>query len=286
MLAVLVGGLFRLLCKAHLFKPKVLVMMDGGICSQMHQYLIGQVFAERGVKVGYELSFFEKGGMDVDHKHPRAFELEEMFPDIHVERFGTFENWFYRMFLPYASERQLLPDGQGPFYLTGYYQVDNLLFAEQFKRLFCHVRMAELTNNPIASSGMKGLHSCAIHVRRGDLARGDNPWYGGVSDDYFFRAIAYVEEHHPHTKFFFFSDEMEYVENNLVPKLSVDFELVIGPRKAYEDLMLIAQCDTIIASQGNFGKYAAMFQEESLLILQDNPFAKPWLARKKNVVVL
>lgn len=285
-LAFLVGGLYGLLCKVHLFKPKVLVMVDGGICSQMHQYLIGRVFADRGAKVGYELSFYDKVGMDVDHKYPRTFELEEMFPDIHVERFGKFENWFYRTFLPYSSEQQLLPEGLGPFYLTGYYQVDNLLFAEQFKRLFSHARMAELTNNPIASSGLKDRHSCAIHVRRGDLARGDNPWYGGVSDDYFFRAIAYVEERHPHTKFFFFSDEMDYVENNLVPRLSVDFELVHGPRKAYEDLMLIAQCDTIIASQGNFGKYAAMLNMDSLLILQDDKYAKPWLARKKNAIAL
>ena len=285
-LSILIGGMYRFLCKIHLCKPKVLVMMDGGICSQMHQYLIGQIFAERGVEVGYELSFYEKIGMDVDRKHPRIFELEKMFPDIQVPSFGKVKNWFYRTFLPFSSSLQLLPDGKGPYYLTGYYQVEDRLFAEQFERLFCHSKMAELADNPIASSRLGGCHTCAIHVRRGDLARGDNPWYGGVSDDYFFRAIAFVVGRHPNTKFFFFSDEMDYVERQLVPRLSVDYKLVKGPRKAYEDLMLIAQCDTIVASQGNFGKYAAMFHEESLLILQENRFAKPWLARKKNAVAI
>lgn len=285
-LAILFGGVFKFLCKIHVFKPKVLVMMDGGICSQMHQYLIGQAFAEQGERVGYELSFYQKVGMDVDRRYPRTFELEEMFPDIRVATFGRFENWFYRTFLKYSSPTQTLPDAHdkhlAPIYLTGYYQEDDQLFAEQFKRLFKHVRMAEVTEAPVNSEG----HTCAIHVRRGDLASGNNPWYGGVPDDYFLRAIAYVEERHPHTKFHFFSDEMDYVENHLVPKLTVDYELVNGQRKAFEDLMLLSRYKTIIASQGNFGKYAAMFDDDSLLILHDDKFAKPWLARKRNVVCL
>ena len=289
-LSAIIGGSFRLLCKARVCKPKVLVMMDGGICSQMHQYLIGQIFAEKGEKVGYELSFYQTNGMDVDRQYPRTFELEDMFPDIHVATFGRFENWFYRTFLPYASLSQTLPDSEGgsiaPIYLTGYYQLDDRLFAKQFAHLFQHARKTEVADNSMEEALSSGRHTCAIHVRRGDLARGDNPWYGGVSDEYFFRAIAYVEGHHPNTKFFFFSDEMDYVENHLVPKLTVDYELVKGQRKAFEDLMLLSRYKTIIASQGNFGKYAAMFDDDSLLILHDDKFAKPWLARKRNVVCL
>ena len=286
LLSAVFGRMFRLLCKIHVFKPKVLVMMDGGICSQMHQYLIGQAFAEQGETVGYDLSFYQKVGMDVDRKYPRTFELEEMFPDIHVPTFGKFENWFYRTFLNYSSPSQTLPDNKvksiAPVYLTGYYQEDDQLFVEQFERLFKHARRAEVADAPVASEG----HTCAIHVRRGDLARGDNPWYGGVPDDYFLHAIAYVEERYPHTKFHFFSDEMDYIENHLVPKLTVDYELEKGQRKAFEDLLLLSRYKTIIASQGNFGKYAAMFDEDSLLILHDDKFAKPWMARKKNVLCL
>lgn len=284
LLSAILGGIYRFLCVIHVCKPKVLVMMDGGICSQMHQYLIGQIFAEQGEKVGYEMSFYEKVAVDVDGKQPRRFELEVMFPDIHANTFGKTENWFYRTFLPYASLSQTLPDSMGksiaPIYLTGYYQLDDQLFAKQFARLFQHARMAEVTDKTMEAALSAGRYTCAIHVRRGDLARGDNPWYGGVSDEYFLRAIAYVEEQHPNTKFFFFSDEMDYVENQLAPRLSVDFELVRGPHKAYEDLTLIAKCQTIIASQGNFGKYAAMLNMDSMLILQDDKYAMPWLARK------
>ena len=286
LLSAILGGLYRLLCTLHICQPKVLVMMDGGICSQMQQYLIGQMFAERGEKVGYELSFYQKNGMDMDRKRPRFFELEAMFPDIHLATLGKTENWFYRTFLKYSSPTHTLPDAKekrvAPVYLTGYYQEDDQLFARQFEQLFKHARKAEIADAPAASEGQ----TCAVHVRRGDLASGDNPWYGGVPDDYFMHAIAYVEERHPHTKFHFFSDEMDYVENHLVPKLTVDYVLVKGQRKAFEDLLLLSRYKTIIASQGNFGKYAAMFDEDSLLILHDDKFAKPWLARKRNVLCL
>jgi len=131
-----------------------------------------------------------------------------------------------------------------------------------------------------------GSHICAVHVRRGDLARGDNPWYGSVTDDYFFRAIDSVEKSHPGTKFFVFSDEMDYVEKKLAPILTVDFELVKERHKAYEDLILISKCDTVIASQGSFGKFASMLNENSMLILQNDRFAEPWLARKKKAMVI
>jgi len=139
-LAELVGSLYECLCKLKICTPKVLVMMDGGICSQMQQYLIGQIYAEQGEIVGYDLTFYEKNGMDVDNKYPKFFELEEMFPGIHVEIYNKVENWFYRMFLRYSSLDQKLPDFQGhrvsPIYLTGYYQLDDQLFFEQFTRLF------------------------------------------------------------------------------------------------------------------------------------------------------
>ena len=36
----------------------VLVRMDGGICSQMHFYMIGHYFEEKGFTVKYDLSWF------------------------------------------------------------------------------------------------------------------------------------------------------------------------------------------------------------------------------------
>ena len=39
---------YKRMLKARLVTPKVVVLMDGGICSQMLQYLLGEFFRKRG----------------------------------------------------------------------------------------------------------------------------------------------------------------------------------------------------------------------------------------------
>ena len=286
-LSGIVGGFYRLLCRMKASKPHVIMQMDGGICSQMHQYLQGQLFAEKGADVGYDLTWFRRHGMDVDRRFPRVFELETMFPEITVKTFSEATIRFYKLFLRYSSPEHEFPpisSKTAPVYLAGYYGTDNKDFARLFHNLF--VVKGTSCQNLHLSRQYPDQHLCAVHVRRGDLAKGDNPYYGGVSDDYFLKAVSFVEGRYPDTLFYFFSDEMDYVKSNLVPRLTVAHELVQGPNKAYEDLILIAQCDTIIASQGNFGKYAAMLNEQSTLILNDDKYAKPWIERKNKTIIL
>lgn len=286
-LSEIVGGTFELLCKAHVFRPCVVVMMDGGICSQMNQYLLGQIYAERGEKVCYDLTWYEKNGMDVDGRFVRTFELEEMFPGIRVMSLGKMKTWFYRTFLMYVSVSKKQPKKYGtisPVYLGGYYSMDDEAFSAQFEKSFINAGHADSSN--VLCPTTYGRFTCAVHVRRGDLARGDNPSYGGVSDGYFFRAIECVERLHPKTLFFFFSDEIEFVKTNIVPCLSVDYVLMNEQHKAFEDLLSISKCDMIIASQGSFGKFAAMLNKNSTLVLCDNKYSKSWVARKKDVILI
>ena len=37
-------SLYRKAVKHRLIAPQVIVLMDGGVCSQMHQYLLGRIF--------------------------------------------------------------------------------------------------------------------------------------------------------------------------------------------------------------------------------------------------
>lgn len=62
---------YKLCIKIGIASPTIVVRMDGGICSQMHQYLIGQIFKERGTNVEYELDF-----LNIMEKILMAFMLE------------------------------------------------------------------------------------------------------------------------------------------------------------------------------------------------------------------
>ena len=44
-------SLYRKAVKHRLIAPQVIVLMDGGVCSQMHQYLLGRIFENGGHKV-------------------------------------------------------------------------------------------------------------------------------------------------------------------------------------------------------------------------------------------
>lgn len=286
-LSFVVGGLYKLLCKARIFTPHVIVYVDGGICSQMFQYMIGQRYALTGESVIYDLDWYDYSGVDCDNRFSREFELERMFPSIRLYTGNPRTVSFYRFFLKYTSAKLELPSSSrqpiAPIYLGGYYRMEDDEFTSLFKSCFnrspVDVKYEFTTSYPSQTL-------CAVHVRRGDLAKGDNQYYGGVTDDYFYRAIDYVEKLYPHSKYLFFSDEIDYVRRVIAPKLKVDVELMDYHFKAFEDLILMSKCGVIIASQGSFGKYAAMMNEDSLLVLQDDKYAIPWLKRKKNSVAL
>lgn len=290
LLSCIVGGVYKFLVKVKLFSPKVIVYIDGGICSQMHQYLIGKIYEDKGCDVYYDLKWFSNYGMDVDGKYERIYELERAFPYLLVKRTSSFTEWFYRFFLCYTSIQMELPflnenDSVSPVYLGGYYSIPHDRFVTLFKQTF--QVQSDVVN---AAEGCSVI--CAIHVRRGDLAKGDNPFYGGCADSYFYNAISYVQANYTNVSYLFFSDEMDYVINNLMPNLQHLNCQIASPKRAYEDLLEMAKCDIIIASQGSFGKFAAMFNDNSLLILKNqdkDPYKQyktEWDIRKSKLVYI
>ena len=90
--------LYTLLIKFKICTPSIIIRMDGGICSQMHQYLLGEVFSRKGIKVEYDLSFFENDGKDINGNHARLFDLENAFPDIKLIKASQKKIKLYKLF--------------------------------------------------------------------------------------------------------------------------------------------------------------------------------------------
>lgn len=288
--SIMIGGVYKALAKIGIFHPKVVVYMDGGICSQMQQFMIGKIYAMRGEDVYYDLKWFKDCGLDVDGKYKRIYELEEAFPYLKVNKIVGIERWFYRMFLCNVSKDMRLPqicnsENIAPIYLGGYYAIPHKDFKNLFQKLY-------VVPNNIIVSDENSVVKCAVHIRRGDLAQGDNIFYGGCSDSYFFNAIDYVVQNYSNVKFFFFSDEMDYVINNIVPQISDKAYEIVHSNKAFEDVLKMSNCDVIIASQGTFGKFAAMFSNNTVLILKDesnDPYRNyrvDWSLRKEKIIYI
>lgn len=268
-----------MLVQMRIIKPKMIVCMDGGICSQINFYIYGQYFIDR-FDVYYDLTWYEQNGKDLTGKFSREFELQQMFPNISLPQLPKWKLMFYRLFMKYTEKgeqgdihdiRLSLKNVRHSIYLAGYLLMPPIAISDYTKDHF----IGQLPLLEVPNEHAEVI--CGVHVRRGDLADVNYNFYGNIDSDYFFRAIDYVRHKYQNVLFCFFSDEPEWVETHITPNLK-EIHYIFAPKnsKAYEDLCRLAHCAVIIASQGSFGKYAAMLNPHAELILCDNQFADIW----------
>ena len=274
------------LCKLHIVKPYVLIYVDGGIRSQMHQYLLGRYYAEKGMNVAYDLGWYKRNGMDNNGIFERKFEFCEMWPNLPFEIATDEKVTFYNRVFPVKREGMHFPlEVNAPKYFGGYYRFDDeKAYGVLFKKYFSLDKCRPVEKSGLITNG-EGI-KCAVHVRRGDLANMDDYFYGKVTLDYFRRAMDYVRSVFDNVRFYFFSDELDWVEKNLIQFCrDGEYELMKG-NKAWEDMALMAHCDCVISSQGSGGKAAALINGKGLLVISDDPHDAVWKERYNHTVVI
>ena len=274
------------------FNRRVIVYMDGGICSQINQYVIGQLIARKGYQVSYDTTFFDKNGLDLTGKFVRNFDILKLYPYLEFQTADRFKVKFwaklFRRSKKYSHSDFDYLQEVPPFYLAGYYGVPD----EVSRKLYNYLPdidydsiLNSKEDKSYASQIMNCILSCGVHVRRGDLANGGSLYYGeGTSKEYFIRSIDYVKNRNCNAHFFFFSDEIDYVEREIIPMINgVEYTVIRGngSDKGYIDLALCSLCDIQIASVGSMGKYATLLKRngKKCIILPNIPQSKMW-ARK------
>lgn len=273
----------------------VLIRMDGGICSQMHFYMIGTIFRNKGYLVKYELEWYKTYGMDLNGQFVRNFDLTKAFPNLKFHQANTFELFFYKSFeycnnyfgeAPYRYIE--IPP---PVYLTGYYRDPLGLYAEfpiVFSMDFSILNPGSLhVLNMIKSKS----NSVAVHVRRGDLAVYNSAYGSPVDENYFNHAIEYIESKVGDSFYFFFSDEPEWVRRELIAQLKIQDNYYIvdinGSDKGYMDLYLITSCKHHITSKGSLGKYGAFLaKSDTILLYDDESQREVWEGQHPNIVFI
>ena len=253
-------------------RPRVIIYIDGGICSQMMMYLHGQYYAENGLEVLYDIRWFEVCGRDQFGIMPRLFELKEMWPNIEFKTISRYHRKWYLLFYKVKRDAgDYLPNPKllkHSIYLYEYWNMPE----EARNRLFQKFYDIHAATSPTCLNCSDFENMAGVHIRRGDLANGDNPVYGGVTDGYFLRAIEYCNQNFHPKKYLLFSDEPDWVEKNIANRVKEPCEVMRG-NKAWEDLWLLAQCSVIVASQGSFGRVAAQLNPHAILIQCDNEYA-------------
>lgn len=277
--------LTKALVKVRLLDDFVLVHVDGGICSQMHFYMIGQHFKAKGYRVKYDISWFQNDGFDLLKQNRRDFMLNSAFPKLNFEIVNKVELFFYSYL---NRENNYYDDAtafdwlhlKSPIFLTGYYRTPKELYLQYSNQFVIDSEILDNRNREMLSDIRSRKETVAIHVRRGDLAVFNTAYGEPVPISYFKNSINYISEKVESPHFYIFSDDYKWIEEVLLLEIGenisytkIDFNDV---GKGYCDLFLMASCKHKITSKGSFGKYASFLnnREDSIITLYDDSYER------------
>jgi hypothetical protein len=105
---------------------------------------------------------------------------------------------------------------------------------------------------------LSSINSVSIHVRRGDYANtAVTEYHGSLDKDYYQRAIDKISSVVPDPTFFVFSDDINWVKNNVTFEKSVAFISGSISTTHYEDFYLMSCCRHNIIANSSFSWWAA-----------------------------
>lgn len=167
---------------------------------------------------------------------------------------------------------ELLEDSSDKFY-DGYWQsyqyFDSCRDVILKEFTFPKISMEDKLNFELNERLKNEENSVGIHIRRGDYLK--NWKYRGLCGiDYYQKAIAYILEHIKSPKFFLFSDDIDWVKENISPLLKgydVTFVNWNHGINSYKDMQLMAMCKNLIIANSSFSWWAAYLNQNDPIVV-------------------
>lgn len=255
----------------------IIVKLWGGIGNQLFQWVFGQYLHH---KYNQEVRYDLKSYITTDHL--RKSEVGHLDTEIltipdYKCRFSQYRGIKNRMMIlqycmnprhHFIREGSELPDhfkSKHEYFLQGYWQdykyIKWLRENVGFK-IVCRDMPAVLKRYVDLISNYD-VDTCSIHIRRGDYFLPKNIKTFGVCDArYFNNSIEYILNLNNKIKFFIFSDDIEWVKQNVkIPLDSVIVENYEVPQLAYIELMSL--CNHHIISNSTFSWWGSVINEHN-----------------------
>lgn len=262
----------------------VIVKIFGGLGNQMFQYAIGRSLAiQNGTVLKLDLSAYKyfnayiprKFGLNVFQINVEEASEDECnkFKKGKVMTFLERIKPFYRRSTlrePYYNFSADVFKAKGEVCLDGYWQ------SEKYFSKFIEVIRNDFTLKPGFSQfdenlvkKIDGTNSVSVHVRRGDYVENEtvNKIHGLCDPGYYLRALEVIKEKTGPITVFVFSDDIEWVKNNI--KFDVQTEYVSrNGLEDYEEMILMSKCKHNVVANSSFSWWGA------------------WLNRNANKIVI
>lgn len=258
----------------------IIVKVIGGLGNQMFQYAVGRHLAYKNqteFKIDissfktykawkYALGHFNIIEEPATDKDIRLFNLKRGFNIF----FKSNKNTLYLEKVKFEFDPGVLKC-KGSVYLDGYWQSEKYFkdIEKIIKKEFTLKNKPDSENKKMLNL-IKNTNSVCIHARRGDYVTNPivNKFHGICSIDYYNQCIQIASKRVKNPHFFMFSDEPDWIRDNIKVDAPVTYITHNAPDKGYEDLRLMRNCKNFIISNGTFSWWGA------------------WLSENKNKVVL
>jgi len=262
----------------------ITAQLNGGLGNQLFQYSAAKSLALRhNVPLRLDISSFLRENLP-ELEVPRDFELYN-FTGVNDEtcRLSAEENEAIIAFLKKKSLAKLLPNYKRKIYSEPFYHFDpnffnsrkNVLLRGQwqsekyfscYRNHFLHalqLRGNLVQNCQAKANEMRSCNSVSVHVRRADYLRKQIilEWHGVMGKDYYQQAFAILKQKIGSFKPFYFTDDPEWVIENLLPLQSGELVSGTSTQNHYEDFYLISQCKHNIIANSSFSWWGAWLNQ-------------------------
>lgn len=250
------------------------VKIWGGLGNQMFQYAFGLYLAEkRSEKPLFFTDINKESVLDIDY-----FKVSIEYLSVEALKKNGYDFQNYSLYrykrkifqkLPFLN-KNILVENVSPFrpdisdtycLFDGYWQSYKYLqpieqkLREQF--VFKGIEFADLE----LYTEIKNVNSVSLHIRRGDYLKGKNTAiYENVSMDYYEEAIRYFSKELVSPQFYIFSNDLDWVKNNLKMPQELPFVYVNNTDNAnttLADLYLMSSCKHHIIANSTFSWWGA-----------------------------
>lgn len=257
----------------------IIVKICGGLGNQLFQYALYRQLSLQGKEVKADLSWFQIENRNQQRtyklskfhtkitecskqeKAKLASELDGRKNKIINKIVGIKKTHIFEK-VSYTFDASIDSIEEG--YLDGYWQTEKY-FYDSRENLLDEITLCEKQTDYFykMKETIQQCNSISLHIRRGDYIQAQ-AMYGNIcTEEYYEKAMNYMEEHVESPVFFIFTDDMEWAKNHYAGKENIIF--VDGNDKNSEeaDLILMSECKHNIIANSSFSWWAAWLNQKN-----------------------
>lgn len=259
--------------KSENIEEVVIINVEGGLASQFYFYGLGEyIKKEFNKKVKYNIDWFRVNHKDVDNNYERPFEITKFLPDAEFNIASREEVFKYKLCFSYTNEEHNGYDfdfisQKRNVYLAGYpnvsIDISNLISNIDLDKY--HFNKLE-GDNLILYNELVSEESVSVHIRLGDFhVFNDFDTYFDRDynkyANYFIKSIERLSKELNNPKFFFFSEDINWIKKNIIPHLDKNIRFKINEivNSPYIDLYLMSKAKHFIISLGGYSNLTQEF---------------------------